>query len=159
MKITEVLVTEHMIFLGVFDQVERCLRQATTVSEVRTLAGLVQSLLEHHADTERNLAYAVLDHVLAERGSLDQMHQEHQEIDQTLRQALTADEFPVARQSLRAALSASRRHFCFEEVWVFPLLERVLQPETLEAMGAMWAESAPMWRSAETVMEFSKERT
>ena len=157
MQITEVLITEHIIFLTVFDQIERALPQASTVSEIRTLAALVQGLLEHHAEVERNLAFAVLDHMLAERGSLEQMHQDHEEIDQTLRQARAAEDIAAARHSLRLALSASRKHFCFEEASVFPQLERILQPETLAALGRLWAESAPSVPSPETKIEAAQE--
>lgn len=143
MTITEILATEHIIFLAVFARIEDALRQVSTVFEVRTLAGIVHGLLEKHANTERELAYAALDHLLAQRGSLDQMYQDHDEIDQTLRDALTNDDLAAARHNLRTALSVSRRHFCFEEVWVFPLIEKTLQPETLVALGKKWAESAP----------------
>jgi hypothetical protein len=135
MTITEVLVAEHTVFLSVFDQVERALQQVTTAEGVRMLAGIVHGLLEKHAENEANLAYVALDHALAERGRLDQLHQDHREIDDTLRAACAAENLDAGRQSLRAALHISRKHFCFEEVLVFPMIEEILQPETLAVLG------------------------
>ena len=65
MTITEALVAEHNTFLIVFDQIERVLPGLVTPTELRTMAGIVERLLESHAKTEANLAYLALDHVLA----------------------------------------------------------------------------------------------
>ena len=139
MKITEVLVTEHRIFVHVFDEIERALPRLTTLAEVRTLAGLVESLLTDHAGTETDLAYLAFDHVLQDKGQLDRLHQEHQEIDASLRQVQTAGDCAAACRLLETALRASREHMRFEEQSVFPLLERALQPETLTELADTWA--------------------
>ena len=139
MTITSILVTEHTIFTGVFDQIESALGEARSRSEVRTMARIVAGMLERHGNAERDLAYAALDHALAERQSLEQMHQEHEEIDQNLRNALRSESLPEARRNLAAALATCRSHFAFEEALVFPLMERVLQRDTLTALGKEWA--------------------
>ena len=72
MKITQALVAEHTIFLSVFDQIERVLPSLATPIEVRTMASIVERLLEDHAKTETNLAYLALDHVLEHNGELKQ---------------------------------------------------------------------------------------
>src|ERR1039458_839528 len=69
MKITEALVAEHKIFLSVFDQIVRALPSFTTPAEVSTMARIVEGLLAGHAETETNLAYLALDHVLADNGA------------------------------------------------------------------------------------------
>jgi hemerythrin-like domain-containing protein len=125
MKITEALVAEHTIFLGVFDQIERVLPSLTTLVEVMTMARIVEGLLEGHAKTETNLAYLALDHVQEQNGELKQMHQDHHEIDDRLRKVQTAS-------------TATREHFRGEERSVFPLLEKVLQEETLTKLGQSW---------------------
>ena len=138
MKITEALVAEHTIFLGVFDQIERALPSLATPAEVRTMASIVQGLLEGHAKTETDLAYLALDHVLEQNGELKRMHQEHQEIDDRLRKVHTAQTCAEGRRLLKAAILASREHFRGEERSVFPLLERSLREETLSELGSTW---------------------
>ena len=138
MKITEALVAEHTIFLSVFDQIERVLPSLATPAEIRTMASVVEGLLEGHAKTETNLAYLALDHVLAHNGELKRMHQEHQEIDDRLRKVHTAKTCAEARRLLKATITATREHFRGEERSVFPLLEKTLKQETLTELGETW---------------------
>ena len=138
MKITEILVAEHRIFLSVFDQIERALSGVTTLTEARILARLVEGMLESHAGTETELAYLALDHVLQDKGQLDRLHEEHHEIDTNLHLVHLAGDVARARLMLQTALGASRRHFAFEEQSVFPLVESALQSETLAGLAATW---------------------
>jgi hemerythrin-like domain-containing protein len=138
MRITEALVAEHRIFRGVFDQIERVLPSLTTPAEVRTMASVIQGMLESHADAEANLAYLALDHILQEKGHLDRMHEDHHEIDSRLEQAHSAKTCAEGRRLLKAALHSGREHFRLEERVLFPLLERVLEKETLEELGSAW---------------------
>jgi hemerythrin-like domain-containing protein len=145
MKITEALVAEHTIFLSIFDQLERALPSLTTHAEVKTMASIVEGMLEDHAKSETNLAYLALDHVLAQNGELKRMHQDHHEIDDRLRKVHTASTCAEARRLLKTAITASREHFRAEERSVFPLLEQVLQESTLTELGQSW-----MGRTAES---------
>ena len=138
MKITEILVAEHRIFLSVFDQIERALSGVTTLTEARILARLVEGMLESHAGTETELAYLALDHVLQDKDQLDRLHEEHHEIDTSLHLVHLAGDVARARLMLQTALGASRRHFAFEEQSVFPLIESALQSETLAGLAATW---------------------
>lgn len=147
MKITDLLVAEHRIFLDVFAQIERALPRLTTLAEAKTLARVIEGMLAGHADTETNLAYAALDHVLKDRERLDRLREEHDEIDARLSRVQTARDRGEARRLLKAALLATRRHFRFEEMTVFPLLEDVLQSEMLADLGTLWAERSPIRQS------------
>jgi hypothetical protein len=138
MKITEILVAEHRIFLSVFDQIERALSGVTTLTEARKLARLVEGMLESHAGTETELAYLALDHVLQDKDQLDRLHEEHHEIDTSLHLVHLAGDVARARLMLQTALGASRRQFAFEEQSVFPLVESALQSETLAGLAATW---------------------
>jgi len=138
MTITDALRTEHAIYLRVFDEIEQALPSLTTPSEVTTMARIIEGLLQNHARREAGLAYLALDHVLANAGELDRMHQEHQEIDERLRKVYTAKTVAEARRLLKSALNSSREHFRMEELQVFPLLERTLKPETLVELGREW---------------------
>jgi len=139
-KITDALTVEHALLLTVFEQIESMLPEITTTEEAARLARLVKGLLSKHADTEDNLVYVTLDHALADQGKLNQLHQEHQEIDDRFDKVPSAREVPEARRLLRMALQASRDHFASEEHFIFPVIEKVLQNETLAEMGNVWAQ-------------------
>ncbi len=134
--ITDSLTSEHALFCRLFDEIGHLLPDVQTVGEVRLLSRLVEGVLSHHADVEQNLAFAALDHALAEKGELNRLHQDHQEIDSCLRDAASAPEFKVAVRLLKAGLKASREHFHREERLLFPLFEKVFAPTTLMALGA-----------------------
>ena len=140
MKITEILVAEHRVMLRVFDQIDRTLPSLTTQAEAGMLAHIMEGMLEGHAKTETELAYLALDHVLEEKGRLDRLHEEHEEIDASLRRVHSAGCCAEAQQLLGAAIVASRRHFLFEEQSVFPLLEQVLQEYTLNELASALTE-------------------
>ena len=141
MTITDILVTEHRIFASVFLQIERALPDLTTPAEVKALARIIERLLAAHGGTETDLAYLAYDHVMQERGRLERLHQEHEEIDANLRQVQSARDYSQASALLEAALRAARDHMRFEEQHVFPLLERALAPETLAELGATFSRS------------------
>lgn len=140
MKITDVLLAEHATFTRMFDHVERALSNCRTAAEVRLLGSIVEGLLHHHGATEEHLVYSVLDHALEERGELTRMHQDHREIDLQLQRMAAEEDVEAARSRLRAALLASREHFRNEEAAVFPLIHRVLRPETLNELGQCYLE-------------------
>ena len=104
-----------------FDQIERALPSLATPTEVRTMASIVQGLLEGHAKTETNLAYLALDHVLAHNGELKRMHQDHQEIDDRLRKVHSARTCAEARRLLKGALTVLARALPHEEKERLPL--------------------------------------
>ena len=133
--ITNFLTTEHALFCELFDEIDHLLPEVRTVAEVRLLSRLVEGVLSRHADVEQNLAYAALDHALAEKGELNQLYQDHQEIDVCLQHATLAAEFIEAVRFLRAGLKATREHFRREEQTIFPLFEKLFDPAALEALG------------------------
>ena len=135
MTITEALIAEHTVFLSLFDEVERVLRDCTTAVEVRTLARIIEGALRSHAEAEANLAYLALDHVLADNGPLKSLHHDHHEIDGRLEKAREAKTCAQARTLLAEAIAASREHFRCEERSVFPFLDKKLNAETLKALG------------------------
>jgi hypothetical protein len=144
-KITDVLMAEHATFVRVFDHVERALSTCRTVGEVHLLGSVVEGLLQHHGETEEHLVYSVLDHALEERGELTRMHHDHHEIDGHLQRIAAERSLDAARERLKAALLASREHFRNEEAAVFPLIGRVLRPETLTELGRSYLERSKRW--------------
>ena len=140
--ITDALATEHALFCEMFEEIARLLPNLRTVPEIRVLSRLVEGLLLRHANLEQNLAYAALDHALAEKGQLARLHQDHDEIDQRLHRATLAKNFPEAVRLLKAGIAASRRHFLREEKTVFPLLQELVRPAELEVLGSRRSPSA-----------------
>ena len=140
--ITDALTSEHALFCEMFEEIVRLLPDLRTVPEVRVLSRLVEGVLLRHANVEQNLAFAALDHALAEKGQLARLHQDHHEIDQRLHQATLARKFPEAIRLLKAGLAASRRHFRREEKMVFPLFQKLFKAAELEALGSRGSPSA-----------------
>jgi hemerythrin-like domain-containing protein len=131
---------EHRVFCGFFDQIERIAPGLRSLEEVKLLGQLIEGMLVDHADTENNLAYAALDHVLEDRRHLDRLHHDHHEIDNHFRLVQEAGGLTEARHLLKKGITASRKHFQFEERDVFPLLNSVLESETLCKLGEAWME-------------------
>lgn len=131
---------EHAVFCKVFEQIERVLSDTRSTPEVQLLASVVEGLLASHSETETDLAYAALDHVLADHGTLKQLHQDHHEIDDRFKRIQQATDPAAALRLLKKALAATREHFRREEKIVFPLLEKTLQPDTLQVLGGQWEE-------------------
>jgi hemerythrin-like domain-containing protein len=144
MTLTEILTTEHRIFNRVFYQIEKVLPNLTTPQEGRLLAQLITGMLEAHAATETDLAYIALDHVLQNEGALQRMHHDHRELDASLERVQSATTCAEVCRLLKQAIHASREHFKAEELSVFPLMERKLQPETLTKLAETWKQAQPI---------------
>ena len=106
----------------------------------RSLARLVESLLNAHSQIEEQLLVEPLDHCLEQIGHRETFHQEHKEIDEALARAQTARTLKQARACLLAAVVSSRRHFDKEERIVFPLAEKLLKSRTLTQLWDTWVE-------------------
>jgi hemerythrin-like domain-containing protein len=138
MTILEGLVAEHRVFLSVFNEIESALPHTKSASEVALLCRVLQRLIHDHGETENDLAYIALDHILKERGQHNRLFHDHQEVDSLLKQVATIPNLLEARSQLQVALNACRRHFHEEETVVFPLIAKALQPETLQILGRSW---------------------
>ena len=140
MTITEALLAEHAVFHNLFDYAERTVPRLKTVAEVRSLAHLVESLLQAHSQTEEQLLVEPLEHCLEQIGHRETFHQEHQEIEDHLKMAQTVRNLKQARHHLLAAVVSSRKHFDKEERIVFPLAEKHLKSKTLTELCFTWTE-------------------
>src|SRR5207249_4937712 len=81
MKITEILLAEHVVFHNLFDHVERTAPRLKTLAEIKSLAVTLETLLFAHSKTEDDLFVAPLEHCLEQIGQRDTFHEEHDEID------------------------------------------------------------------------------
>jgi len=140
MKITEALFAEHLVFHSMFDSLETMVPTLRTLSEVKAVAKVLESMLKVHADIEDDLFLGPLEHCFEQIGQRDSFLEEHQEMDENIRRVQQANRPREAQQLLMAALAHSRRHFDREERIVFPMAERVLKSETLVQLGRIWME-------------------
>ena len=138
MKITEALLAEHVVFHNMFDHIERVLPRLKTLSEIRSVARLLEALLESHSRAEDLLIIEPLEHCFEQLGQHETFHKEHIEIEARIRQAQTSRDPRKSRHHLLAAVLASRRHFDKEERIVFPMAEKILKGKTLAALGKSW---------------------
>ncbi len=138
MKITEALFAEHLVFHNMFDHIEATATKLKTLSEVKAVAAVMESMLKAHSDTEDELFLGPLEHCFEQIGQRDAFIEEHQEMDGNLQRVQQAARLKEAQQSLLAAVAHSRRHFDREERIVFPLAENVLKEKTLEELGQAW---------------------
>jgi hemerythrin-like domain-containing protein len=140
MKITEALFAEHLVFHNMFDHIEATVPKLQTLTEAKSLAALMESVLKAHSETEDELFIGPLEHCFEQIGQRDAFLAEHQEIDDSLRKMRQTRQLKQARELLLAAVAYSRRHFDKEERIVFPMAERVLNGKTLESLGQTWME-------------------
>ena len=140
MIITEALRAEHVVFHNLFDHIERTLPKLRTLAEVHALAALMHDLLVAHAKVEDELILEPLEHCIAQLGQQETFHQEHEEIDQSLKDTLTSTHVRNARKLLQTAVLASRTHFDKEERLIFPMAEKLLKTQTLGILGESWRE-------------------
>src|ERR1039457_1162292 len=105
MKITEALFAEHLVFYNMFDHIEAAGPTLKTLAEVKSLAALMEQLLKAHSDTEDELFIGPLEHCFEQIGQRDGFLEEHQEIDDSLKNVQAARQFKKARQLLLSAVS------------------------------------------------------
>ena len=138
MKITEILVAEHVVFHNLFDHIEKTLPRLKTLAEVKSLAATLDALMRPHANTEDDLLVEPLEHCLEQIGQSELFHEEHEEIDARLAEVQKARGPKQARDLLLRVVLRSREHFDKEERIVFPLAERLLKAKTLFSLGDEW---------------------
>ena len=138
MKITEILMAEHVVFHNLFDHVETALPRLKTLAEVKSLATTLDALMRPHANTEDDLLMGPLEHCLEQIGQSELFHEEHEEIDARLAEVQKARGPRQARDLLLRAVLRSREHFDKEERIVFPLAERLLKAKTVSSLGDEW---------------------
>jgi len=149
MTIIQALAAEHVVFHNVFDHLQERAPRLKTLAEIKALAALLESLLQHHAVVEDQLLVEPLEPTLHQLGQDENFHDEHDEIDRHLHAVRDARQLTVARKSLLKAVVASRRHFDKEERIIFPMAKRLLKAKTLQDLGRRWQEQTAARSSAD----------
>jgi iron-sulfur cluster repair protein YtfE (RIC family) len=142
MQVTEAIALEHASMLRLFGQIERVLPRLRSAAEVATLATIVEGLLNTHRELEVNFAFVALDHSLHHKKRLTTLYEDHQELDERLRQVREAPTRARARGLLKAGLGAARAHFNEEERHLFPVLKRALGTGVSAALGEAFQKAA-----------------
>ncbi len=136
MKITEALRRDHKVFYNQFQDLENALLSQEGPPEIESQLDALTAALETHAQLEDELLFAALEPYLGPMGPLAVMRTEHTEIENTLGQLQEAAGFAVTEQRVSHLLQVARPHFAKEEQILFPTAEQVLDPDTLEELGA-----------------------
>src|ERR1043166_987929 len=138
MKITEALFAEHQVFHNLFDHIERTAPRLKTLAEIKSLAALMESVLDAHSRTEDELFIEPLEHCFEQLGHKETFHAEHEQMEATLAKVQKAKTVKEAKKILLGAIAACRKHFDKEERIVFPMAERILKAKTLTDLGTQW---------------------
>lgn len=168
-RITDALLGEHGALYAWLDAVEEALREDPSEAELRGLARRAAAVLGSHARVENELLLDEVARRGAEDGPLAVMRREHDDIEALIEEAVALTSGPDVDRAadvdratdldraadadldraadvdravdlLLEAVAVAREHFEKEELAAFPMAERALDRETLEALGARWAE-------------------
>jgi hemerythrin-like domain-containing protein len=135
MTIIDSLIVEHRVFLTLFDQVEQLVPGLQSLAEVQFMSNLMGNLLQDHIATEEGLTYRAMEHVVADKESLERSKHYHVDLVQRLNRIQKVTTAEAARSELLAVMQATREHINDEEQNIFPLMEAVLHESTLTALG------------------------
>ncbi len=140
MKITDALKQEHVVFIGMFDELDGMLTRNAEVAELKAKAALLAVGLISHANLERDTLFAALPNLGGGAGPIDVMKLEHDEIERGF--VAIADESDAAkvRDALAHLLALARQHFDKEEQMLFVMAQEFLGEQTLVALGADFEE-------------------
>lgn len=138
MKITEILVAEHVVLHNLLDHLEQTAPRLRSLAEIKALSAALDVLMRAHGKTEDDLLIEPLEHCLAQIGQSETFHEEHDEIEAEMARVQKARSTRQARELLLRAVLRSREHFDKEERIVFPLAERVMKAKTLSDLGLEW---------------------
>ncbi len=141
MKLTDALLGEHGAIYALFDYVERELPQLETLNDVQRIGGVLAAVLVSHARIEDSMLFPALETQLGTAGPLAVMRQEHDEIDGTLQEVLSAETPDVAEERVKHALQVARDHFAKEEQVLFEMAQHVLPEQELVELGCRWADA------------------
>ncbi len=140
MRITDALYGEHGSLYMQMNAIEGRLAGAD-LAELQISSALFEAAIVAHAHFENDPFFAALDRVMPGGGPVTAMRAEHEEIEGELAKVAASSDVGDARLHLAAAIAEARSHFHKEELVLFPMAEQLLGTDTLEEMGAAWAQN------------------
>lgn len=145
MDVTDVLLSQHLALLAVFDSMTQVLGDSDSPGEVAAFARLAEGLVHAHAGAEENFLFRPLDALLHDKGKLSRFYSEHKEYTALLQKPQTAATAREARDHLAVAFRILRDHFAAEERVAVPLARATFQPESLAKLGEAWLQQQGQW--------------
>lgn len=140
MKITEALKQEHVVFIAMFDELDRLLAHNAEVAELKTRVAVLAAGLLPHAKAENDILFPTLPSLGGEAGPIATMKLEHREIENGLL-GIASQSVPArVREDLAQVLVLARQHFAKENEVLFPMAEQILDERTLSELGADFGE-------------------
>lgn len=140
MRITDALYGEHGSLYMMMNAIEARLASAD-LAMLQISAALFETAILAHAHFENEPLFAALDRLMPAGGPVAAMRAEHGEIEGELARVATSRDAGEARVHLQGAIAEARSHFQKEELVLFPMAEQLLGSDTLEEMGAAWAQN------------------
>lgn len=139
MRLTQTLYGEHGAIYAMMDALES-LGEKADLTTLLAAARLFERALLDHAAMEDEMLFARLEPMMPGGGPLRVMRFEHEEIERGLAEVGRSTDVDEANARLGATFGTIRDHFRKEEMVLFPMAEQLLSSESLEALGADWAE-------------------
>lgn len=139
MDVTDALLGEHGVFYLLIEQLDDALDRLETLPELRAaIAPLAISLLAH-ARIEEDVIFGRLEKTIGLQGPLHCLQDDHNAMDQKLRDLFSITDAAVLKTSAREILETARGHFAKEEQVLFPVARRTFDVDRRKHLGEHWA--------------------
>lgn len=140
MNLIDALLGEHVQLYALFDQLELVLNKKPCTGKAGMATDLLIASLGAHAEAEDACLFNALEKQMGPAGPIGVMRSEHAEIDRLLAAAKAGKDLDRKVADLLTALKVARDHFSKEEQILFRMARRLLDGNSLEMLGAAWAE-------------------
>ena len=131
MKITELLEVEHEFLRSLMETFSQWITEGVAPDKLRERAAMLEIAIDDHAAREEKLLFEPLAACsTAARELIGLMEMVHVEVRDLFEQV--ADPARDPKEQLWTILMLTDEHFTKEETGVFPMAERLLDPEILQ---------------------------
>lgn len=139
MKITEALLRDHKMFYEEFGDLEKAFQSGASLPEIEAQLESLSTALDIHAQLEDELLFAAMEPIIGPTGPLTVMRMEHSEIENIFSLLQESSDVATTEGFISRLLEVARPHFAKEEQILFPMAEKVLDPNTLEQLGVQFS--------------------
>ncbi|MCC6615347.1 MAG: hemerythrin domain-containing protein [Anaerolineae bacterium] len=131
MKITELLEVEHEFLRSLMETFSQWITEGVAPDKLRERAAMLEIAIDDHATREEKLLFEPLAFCsTVARELIGMMEMVHVEVRDLFEQV--ADPARDPKEQLWTILMLTDEHFTKEETGVFPMAERLLDPEILQ---------------------------
>ena len=133
MKITDRLKVEHGVFLEQLRFLEELVARNAPAVVLRAVVETIAAAEEHHSQLEERVLFPALAEVMGPTFTpLQSVHADHSRLHALTAQIQAGD---VDRDVVLTYVELMRRHMEKEIHGLFPLVDEILSPETLETLS------------------------